>query len=129
MDVHYNGHHAGYVKNLNAAIEKYPKLAGKPFVWLLQNLNQLPEDIRTVVRNNGGGHYNHAFWWPKLKKNDGELPKGLLMEYIEHDYHDFENFRQIFKQVALSRFGSGWAWAIYEQGKIIIYQHRTETIL
>ncbi|ODN30056.1 superoxide dismutase [Fervidobacterium thailandense] len=121
MDVHYNGHHAAYVKNLNAAIEKYPEFAEKPLVWLLQNLDKLPEDIRTTVRNNGGGHYNHTFWWPQLKKNDGALPDGLLKEYIERDFHDFENFKQVFKQVALSRFGSGWAWAIYEQGKIIVY--------
>lgn len=87
MDVHYNGHHAGYVKNLNAVVERYPELAKKSLVWLLQNLNQFSEDIRVVVQNNGGGHYNHTFWWPQLKKNDGALPRGLLMEYIERDYH------------------------------------------
>ncbi|MBT9252556.1 MAG: superoxide dismutase [Brockia lithotrophica] len=120
MDVHYNGHHGGYVKNLNAALEKYPEWQDKDLVTILQSLDQIPEDIRTAVRNNGGGHYNHAFWWPLLRKNPGGRPTGRLLSDIEAQFGSFENFQEEFKKVAMARFGSGWTWALYENGRIVI---------
>ncbi|MBE3595976.1 MAG: superoxide dismutase [Hydrogenibacillus sp.] len=116
MEVHYNGHHGAYVKNLNAALEKHPEWQGKTIEELLKSLDQLPEDIRTAVRNNGGGHYNHAFWWPMLKKNEGGKPTGKLAQAIDEQFGGFEKFKEQFAQAAATRFGSGWAWVVVEPG-------------
>lgn len=120
MEVHYNGHHGAYVKNLNAAIERYPELSEKPVTWLLSNLELVPEDVRTVVRNNGGGHYNHTFWWPQLLKNENGLPSGELLYDLEKTFGSLESFKEEFKKVAMARFGSGWAWAVFHDGRIIL---------
>ncbi|MBE3594023.1 MAG: superoxide dismutase [Candidatus Carbobacillus altaicus] len=116
MEIHYNGHHGAYVKNLNAALDKHPEWKGKTIEELLQSLDQIPEDIRTAVRNNGGGHYNHAFWWPMLKKNEGGKPSGALAQAIDRDFGSFDAFKEAFTQSATTRFGSGWAWLIVESG-------------
>ncbi|MDY0323037.1 MAG: superoxide dismutase [Candidatus Carbobacillus sp.] len=121
MEVHYNGHHGTYVKNLNAALDKHPEWKGKTIEELLQSLDQIPEDIRAAVRNNGGGHYNHAFWWPMLKKNEGGKPSGALAQAIDRDFGSFDAFKDAFTQAAATRFGSGWAWLIVEpNGKLVI---------
>lgn len=121
MEIHYNGHHSTYVKNLNSAIEKFTNLQDKLLIDLLRNLNEIPEEIRTIVRNNGGGHYNHTFWWSQLKRDVAINLNGELFNDIVNQFGDFQTFKDEFKKVALGRFGSGWAWAIYENGSIVIY--------
>jgi superoxide dismutase, Fe-Mn family len=112
MRIHHQKHHAGYVEKLNEAVNKYPELRSKSLVELLTNLDKLPADIRTAVRNNGGGHYNHSFFWLIMGNNNGRKPQGKLMEDIVKTFGSFENFQKAFKQEALDRFGSGWAWLI-----------------
>jgi superoxide dismutase, Fe-Mn family len=112
MTIHHQKHHAAYVDNLNKAIDKHPELKGKSLEELLMNLNKLPEDIREAVRNNGGGHYNHSFFWTIMGKNKSGEPKGKLKTDIDKSFGSFENFKKAFKEAALGRFGSGWAWLI-----------------
>ncbi|MEN3042464.1 MAG: superoxide dismutase [Fervidobacterium sp.] len=121
MNIHYNGHHSAYVNNLNSAIEKCPYLKGKLLIELLLDLESLPEDIKIVVRNNGGGHYNHTFWWSQLKKSASFNSEGELFKDLVNQFGGFESFKAEFKKVALDRFGSGWAWAIYEHRQKILY--------
>lgn len=117
MEIHYTKHHQGYVNKLNAAIEKHPELADKSVEWLLKNLSEVPEDIRIAVRNNGGGHFNHSFFWPILKKgvpyNDKNAKE--LSEAIHGKYESIDQFKEAFAKVAASRFGSGWAWLVIDQ--------------
>ncbi|MCS6772250.1 MAG: superoxide dismutase [Kiritimatiellae bacterium] len=110
MSIHYGKHHAAYVNNLNRAISQYPHLAGRSLEDLLQNLDELPDDIRTAVRNNGGGHANHTLFWKTLSPSGGGLPGGALMEAIESQLGGFEAFKDALTRAALSVFGSGWAW-------------------
>lgn len=120
MEIHYSKHHQAYVNNLNAALEKHPEIK-MTLEELLLNLDKLPEDIRGAVRNNGGGHYNHTFFWPLLKKNDGALPHGKIKELIERDFGSFENFKELFSNAAKTRFGSGWAWLLLnDKGKLVV---------
>lgn len=109
MELHYSKHHAGYIAKLNAAIESHAELSDKSIEWLLQNLEQLPEDIRGAVRNNGGGHYNHALFWeimsPEAKPCSGELKAA-----IEAKWGSVDEFKEKFANEAATRFGSGWAW-------------------
>lgn len=116
MKVHHTGHHAAYVNNLNAALDKHPALYEKSLESLLASLDQVPEDIRTAVRNNGGGHWNHSFFWPLMKKNGGGAPSGDLASAIETQFGSFDAFKDEFGKVAAGRFGSGWAWLLAEQG-------------
>lgn len=121
MTIHHQKHHAAYVEKLNEALNKYPKLKDKSLPYLLTNLDKLPEDIRTTVRNNGGGHYNHSFFWIVMAPNAGGEPKGKLKEDIVKTFGSFEEFKKAFKDAALSRFGSGWAWLIKDKtGKLQI---------
>jgi Fe-Mn family superoxide dismutase len=115
MEIHHNKHHAAYVENLNKAVSKYPELQNKTIEELLMNLNTIPEDIREAVRNNGGGHYNHSFFWTIMGKEKSKEPKGKLKEDINKTYGSFENFKSQFKDSALKRFGSGWAWLIKDK--------------
>ena len=117
MRTHHDKHHAGYTKKLNAALEKYPELAAKSAEDLLKELNSLPADVQGAVRNNGGGHVNHAFFWPLLKK-DGGAPSGTLLEAINRDFGSVEAFKEEFNKAALTRFGSGWAWLVVNNGKL-----------
>lgn len=110
MEIHYNNHHGTYVKNLNAALEGHPDLAKKSIEEILEDLNAVPESIRTAVRNNGGGHFNHALFWSILGPRKGGEPKGDLAKAIAEAFGTFENFKAEFKKAALGRFGSGWAW-------------------
>ncbi len=110
MLIHHGKHHAAYVNNLNAALEKYPELQSKSIDSLIADLNAVPADIRTAVRNNGGGHWNHAFFWNLLKKNDGAKPGGALADAITHAFGSFDAFKEQFAKAGATRFGSGWAW-------------------
>jgi Fe-Mn family superoxide dismutase len=110
MEIHYSKHHQTYVDKLNAALSKYPELADKPVEELLKDLNAVPEDIRTAVRNHGGGHYNHSMFWKIMAPNAGGQPSGKLAEMITSKFGSFDKFKEEFNAAAANRFGSGWAW-------------------
>jgi Fe-Mn family superoxide dismutase len=112
MTLHHDKHHAAYVNNLNAAIEKHPELASKSVYELIGNLNAVPEDIRTTVRNNGGGHANHSMFWTIMGPNAGGEPKGELGDAIKKTFGDFETFKTQFNDAGVKQFGSGWAWLV-----------------
>ena len=120
MHLHHDKHHNTYVTNLNAAIEKYPELAEQSVEELVSNLNELPEDIRTAVRNNGGGHANHSFFWKIMAPNAGGEPTGAIKEAIDDAFGSFEKMKEEFKTAATGRFGSGWAWLVMTNGKLEI---------
>lgn len=109
MEIHYSKHHAGYVSKLNDALDSHPELKEKSIEELLQNLEQVPEDIRTAVRNNGGGHYNHSLFWQIMAPN-AKAASGELKEAIEAKWGSMEKFKDEFAKAAATRFGSGWAW-------------------
>jgi superoxide dismutase, Fe-Mn family len=111
MHFHHDNHHNTYVTNLNNALAKHPELAGKSLEALLSDLAAVPEDIRTVVRNNGGGHWNHTFFWDIMGPNGGE-PGGDLAAAISSAFGSFADFKEQFKAAGLGRFGSGWAWLV-----------------
>jgi|SRR3989344_446470 len=118
MKIHHTKHHQGYVDKLNAALEKYPELKEKSVKELIKDLSNVPEDIRTAVRNNGGGHINHSFFWTILKKNiefDGKIT-----EAIKKQFGGFEKFKEEFTNKALTLFGSGWTWLVLDGEKLEI---------
>lgn len=117
MLIHHGKHHAAYVNNLNAALEKYPDLQAKSIDALIADLNAVPADIRAAVRNNGGGHWNHAFFWNLLKKNDGAGPTGALAAAIQKTFGSFDAFKEQFAKAGATRFGSGWAWLCVKADK------------
>jgi Fe-Mn family superoxide dismutase len=110
MGIHYTKHHQAYVDNLNKALEGHEDLQELPTVKLLADLDAIPEDIRTAVRNNGGGHFNHSIFWPSMSPKGGGEPKGGLADAIEESYGSFAEFKDVFTKAAMTRFGSGWAW-------------------
>ena len=112
MMLHHDKHHAAYVNNLNTAIEKHPELFEKTPEELLMNLNDIPEDIRTAVRNNGGGHVNHSMFWQIMAPNAGGEPSGELAEEIVKTFGSFADFQEKFNDAGVKRFGSGWVWLI-----------------
>ena len=120
MHLHHDKHHNTYVTNLNAAIEKYPELGEQSIEELVTNLNEVPEDIRTAVRNNGGGHANHSFFWKIMAPNAGGKPTGAIKEAIDQAFGSFEKMKEEFKTAATGRFGSGWAWLVLNNGKLEI---------
>ena len=121
MVIHHDRHHAGYVKNLNKAIAKHPELADKTVEALLSNLNAIPADIRTAVRNNGGGHANHTLFWEVMGPDAGGAPTGAIASAISKEFGSFDNFKAEFAKAAKTRFGSGWAWlAVTPSGKLEI---------
>jgi Fe-Mn family superoxide dismutase len=121
MEIHYTKHHQTYVNNLNTALEKHHDLQGKSVEDLLKNLNAVPEDIRTAVRNNGGGHLNHTMFWLMMSPNGGGEPKGELAGTINSAFGSFINFKDQFAKAAVGRFGSGWAWLCMDKvGKLTI---------
>ncbi|MEK6922479.1 MAG: superoxide dismutase [Nanoarchaeota archaeon] len=120
MALHHTKHHQAYINKLNAALEKHPQLQNKPVEELIKNPNSVPEDIRTAVRNHGGGHFNHSFWWPMLKK-DTKF-SGEIAEAINKKFGSFEKFKEEFSNVALSLFGSGWTWLVLNNSKLEIVQ-------
>ena len=109
MEIHHGKHHATYVNNLNAALEKHPELFNKSLEELLGNLAAVPEDIRTAVRNNGGGVYNHNLFWEFLSPKGGK-PSDTLLKALEKAFGGVDGFKDTFTKAALGRFGSGWAW-------------------
>ena len=112
MEIHHDKHHAGYVNNLNAALEKAPELQQRSLDDLLGKLDSVPEAIRTAVRNNGGGHWNHSLFWEIMSPNGGGEPTGALGEAITRSFGDFSKMREQFAAAAGGRFGSGWAWLV-----------------
>ena len=120
MQIHHGKHHQAYVNNLNAALEKYPEHQGKPIDQLIADLNAIPEDIRTAVRNNGGGHANHTFFWTVMGPNAGGAPTGKVAEAINAKFGSFDAFKEAFGKAGVGRFGSGWAWLVDTGGKLSI---------
>jgi Fe-Mn family superoxide dismutase len=114
MEIHHGKHHNTYVTKLNAALEKHSELADKPVEELIAQIGALPSDIQTAVRNNGGGHANHAMFWQLMSPNGGGTPGGALGDAIGQAFGDFATFQEQFKNAALGRFGSGWAWLIVD---------------
>lgn len=115
MELHHTKHHQAYVNNLNKAIEG-TELAGKTLEELLKNASKVP----VAVRNNGGGHWNHEFFWNIMKPNGGGTPSGELYDAINSTFGSFENFKKAFFDAAIGRFGSGWAWLIISNGKLVV---------
>jgi superoxide dismutase, Fe-Mn family len=120
MEIHHDGHHGAYVNNLNKALEGHADLQRLSVEELLAHLDRVPENIRTAVRNNGGGHMNHSLFWPIMKKGGGGEPKGELADAIKSAFGSFADFKTKFSQAAMGRFGSGWAWLLFRNGKLAI---------
>lgn len=113
MNIHHTKHHQTYINNVNAALEKHPDMQTKPLTWLLSHLDRVPEDIRNAVRNNGGGHFNHALFWTSMtpEAQAHEMPDALRQQ-IEKDFGSVQAFKDAFVKTALGTFGSGWAWLV-----------------
>jgi len=121
MEIHHDKHHQAYITNANNALKDHPDLAAKPVDELIANLSQVPESIRTVVRNNAGGHSNHSFFWKIMAPNAGGAPKGKLAEAITATFGSVDAFKEKFQAAGASRFGSGWAWLVVnKEGKLEI---------
>ena len=120
MEIHHDKHHAGYVNNLNAALEKAPELQSKSLDDLLQHLDAVPESVCTAVRNNAGGHWNHSMFWEIMSPKGGGEPTGKLADAIKKSFGDFATFQTQFADAAAKRFGSGWAWLVKDGGKLSI---------
>jgi Fe-Mn family superoxide dismutase len=120
MQIHHGKHHQAYVNNLNAAIEKAPELAKKSLDDLMKGINSVPEAVRTAVRNNGGGHWNHSFFWESMGPKKGVEPQGKLADAIKSAFGDFARLKEQFAAAAGGRFGSGWAWIVSDGGKLSI---------
>ena len=116
MQIHHDKHHAAYVANLNKAVAEFPELGKQSVEDLLKDLNALPEKVRTAVRNQGGGHFNHSLFWQTLKK-DGGTPAGKLAQAIDANFGSFVSFQEHFTKAALGQFGSGWAWLVLDADK------------
>lgn len=110
MEIHHGKHHQAYVTNLNAALENHPDLQNKSIEEILKNLDSVPESIRTAVRNNGGGHYNHSLFWPLMSANAGGEPGGEIGQAIKSAFGSFADLKDQINKAGATRFGSGWAW-------------------
>jgi superoxide dismutase, Fe-Mn family len=120
MQIHHDKHHAAYVTNLNAALEKHADLQAKSLEDLLRDIAKVPEDVRTAVRNNGGGHMNHTMFWQIMGPKAGGAPSGALGDAITSSFGSFDAFKEQFAKAGMGRFGSGWAWLINSGGKLTI---------
>ena len=120
MEIHHDKHHGAYVTNLNKALEGHADLQKLSVEELLAQINKVPENIRTAVRNNGGGHMNHSMFWKIMKKGGGGEPSGDLANAIKGAFGTFADFKAKFNQAATTRFGSGWAWLLFRDGKLTI---------
>lgn len=118
MEIHHGRHHAAYVANLNKAVENYPEWAEKSIEDVIIHLNEVPEAIRTAVRNNGGGHYNHSLFWKMMAPVGQTKPSAFLLAKIDESFGSFDEFKKQFAATATSRFGSGWAWLVADGGKL-----------
>jgi Fe-Mn family superoxide dismutase len=112
MHLHHDKHHAAYVNNLKAAIEKHPELGDKTAEELIKNLASVPDDIRNAVRNNGGGHVNHTFFWELMTPGGATAPTGALAAAIDAKFGSFDEFKTAFQAAGVARFGSGWVWLV-----------------
>ena len=112
MEIHHQKHHGGYVQNANKALQGHPELQDKSAEWLLRHIDSVPENIRTAVRNQVGGHVNHSLWWTIMGPNQGGSPMGAVAAAIRDTFGSFEQFQEQFRQAAFSIFGSGWAWLV-----------------
>jgi Fe-Mn family superoxide dismutase len=117
MQIHHDKHHAAYVTNLNKAVADFPDLGKKRVDDLLKDLSAAPEKVRTALRNQGGGHYNHTLFWQMMKKGGGGLPSGELLRGLEKRFGSFAAFKDEMTKVALGQFGSGWAWLVLDANK------------
>ena len=120
MQIHHGKHHQAYVNNLNAALAKHPELDKWTLEDLLKKLNQVPEDIRTAVRNNAGGHHNHSLFWTWMGPKAGGEPTGAVGDSIKKTFGDFAKFKEQIAAAGTGRFGSGWAWLVWSGGKLEI---------
>ena len=120
MQIHHGKHHAAYVNNLNAALEKHPELQGKSAEDLIKDLNALPEAIRTAVRNNGGGHVNHTMFWQLMGPKGGGAPTGKVADAINGAFGSFDAFKEQMNKGGATRFGSGWVWLVDNGGKLVV---------
>jgi superoxide dismutase, Fe-Mn family len=119
MQIHHDKHHAAYVTNLNSALANSPELGNLAVEDLMRRINEVPENIRTAVRNNGGGHVNHSMFWQIMGPNAGGAPAGQLAGAIQSTFGSFDAFKAAFKDAGVKRFGSGWAWLVLDQsGKL-----------
>jgi Fe-Mn family superoxide dismutase len=120
MRIHHDKHHAAYVNNLNAALEKAPELQQKSVEDLVRGINSVPEEIRTAVRNNGGGHVNHTMFWQIMGPGQGGAPTGTLADAINSAFGSFDVFKDMIQKAGATRFGSGWAWLVEANGKLAV---------
>ena len=120
MEIHHGKHHQAYVNNLNAALEKHPDLQSKSVEDLIRGINTVPDDIRTAVRNNGGGHANHTLFWQIMGPKAGGAPSGAIADALNSSFGSFDTFKEQFAKAGVGRFGSGWAWVIDQGGKLAI---------
>lgn len=120
MQIHHGKHHQAYVNNLKAAVDKTPELAGKSLDQLVKGVNDVPESVRTAVRNNGGGHWNHSMFWKWMAPNAGGQPDGEVGRAINDSFGGFEKFKEQWAAAGAGRFGSGWVWLLNDGGKLSI---------
>jgi Fe-Mn family superoxide dismutase len=120
MKLHHDKHHQAYVTNLNGAVEKHPDLGKKTPEELISSLDSVPEDVRTTVRNNGGGHVNHTMFWQIMAPKGGGNPTGNIAAQIQTDFGGFEDFKKAFNDATAKQFGSGWGWLVWKDGKLAI---------
>src|SRR5580765_7348207 len=120
MEIHHDKHHGTYVKNLNAALDKHPELQSKDLEELLRDINSLPSDSRVAIRNSGGGHANHSLFWTIIGPDGGGSPRGAIADAIKTSFNGFDAFKKAFSKAALDHFGSGWAWVINQNGRLVI---------
>lgn len=120
MRIHHDKHHQGYVNKVNAALEGHPDLQSKSIEELMSDLDAVPEDIRTAVRNNGGGHANHSLFWSVMSPDGGGEPSGALADAINEAFDSFDAFKDKFSSTAAGQFGSGWGWLVVDGGKLAV---------
>ena len=120
MEIHHGKHHQAYVTNLNAALDKHPELHSKSIEDLLRDISAVPEDIRTAVRNNGGGHANHSMFWQVMGPGGGGAPTGAIADAINSSFGGFDKFKEEVKKAGVGRVGSGWAWVLDHGGKLVV---------
>jgi Fe-Mn family superoxide dismutase len=122
MEIHHGKHHQAYIDNLNKALEKAPALQGKTIEQIVSDINKAPEELRTAIRNHGGGHYNHSLFWKAMSPSGGGRPAGDLLEKINSSFGSFETFKEKFSQTAITRFGSGWGWlSVDGKGGLVVH--------
>jgi superoxide dismutase, Fe-Mn family len=120
MEIHHGKHHQAYVTNLNAALDKHPELHSKSVEDLLRDISAVPEDIRTAVRNNGGGHANHSMFWQVMGPGAGGAPTGAIADAVNSSFGGFDKLKEEVKKAGVGRFGSGWAWVLVQGGTLVV---------